>query len=739
MNLLNATLDDALTQERLLEAWAKVLLNAGSPGADGVTLQAFGRDVARRLRHLAREVKAGTWRPWPLLRVRLERPGKKPRYLAIPTVRDRVLHTALALTLTPILEKQFEACSYAYRVGHSLTQALARVQSLRDKGYRWVVDADISSYFDEVDHGRLLSELGRYVEDAPLLALVRTLLRAPVHSAEPGEGDYCLMRGIPQGSPLSPLMANLYLDTLDEALLGGGLALVRFADDFLVLCRDKEEAEDALDLTESVLAGLSLKMNPEKTRITHFDEGFHFLGAEFLRNAIKPPALGARGRMAPPPKEKSRAYRPAPRTTLAQAFLKVMRQAASGKAPASPAPGATAPDPSAPSVAAGLPAPAPDAAPQPADGESQPPLSARFTVPDQEEAEEPAGASEGAPVRFDPLLRTLYLHSPGLYLHREGERFLVRRDGQDIESLPGRKIALIVLHGNQALSTGVLEYCAENGIGVTFVSNRGGCYASLSPYADDRVELHRAQFLRDGEAAFHLAVARAIAQGKLANQRLILRRYRRRHPGPAVEEALAALDAALAQAGQAGDLDTLRGTEGSGAKAYFAGLAGLLPAHWAFAGRKRQPPTDPVNAMLSYGYAVLYSNMLTLVRRRGLNAHLGHLHSPHHGQPALVSDLVEEFRPLVVDAVVLRLLLSGDPAPEHFKLEEGMCRLSAHARSRLVGALEDKLNTALIHPLAGSRMDYRRAMQYQVQLYARVVLGEAAGQSHECWHRKPME
>ncbi len=727
-------LDDALTQERLLEAWGKVLSNEGGPGADGVTLQAFGRDLTRRLRHLAREVKAGAWRPWPLLRVRLERPGKKPRYLAIPTVRDRVLHTALALTLTPMLEQQFEACSFAYRAGFSLTQALARVQSLRDQGYRWVVDADISSYFDEVDQARLLAELGRYLKDAPLLALVRTLLRSPVHPAEEDEGDYCLVRGIPQGSPLSPLLANLYLDTLDEALLGGGLALVRFADDFLVLCRDKEEAEDALDLTESVLTGLSLKMNPAKTRITHFDQGFHFLGAEFLRNAIKPPALGGRARPFDPahPSHPSRqppihAYRAVPRTTLAQAFLKVMRAAASPKPPSPPLPGATAPlrtDQGSPPVAAGLPATPAQALPGPL---PQPPTSARFTIPDGEEGQTQAGASEGEPVRFDPLLRTLYLNSPGLYLHREGERFLVRRDGQDIESLPGRKIALIVLHGNQALSTGVLEYCAENGIGVSFLSHRGGCYASLSPYADDRVDMHRAQFRRDGEADFQLSVARAIAQGKLANQRLIVRRYRRRHAADALDQALTGLDNALAQAGKVADLEALRGVEGSGAKAYFAGLAGLLPAHWAFAGRHRQPPTDPVNAMLSYGYAVLYANMLTLVRRRGLNAHLGHLHSPHHGQPALVSDLVEEFRPLVVDAVVLRLMLAGDPAPEHFKLEDGMCRLSQHARARLVAGLEDKLNTALIHPLAGSRMDYRRAMEYQVRLYARAVLGEAEG------------
>lgn len=689
-------LEQAMSAEVLARAWDKVKANQGAPGADHVTLDAFDQDVSRRLRHLGRMVLQGRWQAWPLLRVALERPGKKPRFLAIPTVRDRVLHTALALVLSPLLEREFETCSYAYRPGRSLQQALSRVQSLRDQGFRWVVDADIQSYFDEVDHATLLAEVARYVPDARVVALIRTLCRALVRPADPEQGEYCMVRGIAQGSPLSPLLANLYLDSLDEILLERGLCLVRFADDFLVLCRDKDDAEDALEITETALKSLSLKFNAQKTRIINFDQGFHFLGAEFLRDAIKLPELHSPTRFRRRktlPKAESVAQPNPTRSAMAAAFVKLMRRQENPSPPTAPA-------------------------------------SAQLCQPEQEEQApdtEPAPArQEGPPLQFDRLLRTLYLNSPGLYLHRDGERIVVERKGEELESLPGRQVGLIVLSGNQAISTGLLEYCARHEIGVFFQSPALGCYASMAPYADDRVDLHRAQFRCEAAPAWRLATARAIAQGKLANQRLILRRQQRRAASAELETGIAALGAALAELKTADSEDAIRGHEGAGAKAYFSALQSLLPSHWRFSGRNRQPPTDAINAMLSYGYAVLYANVLALVRRRGLNAHLGVLHSAHHGQPALASDLMEEFRPLVVDAVVLRLALSPVLAATDFHLEDGMCRLSETAKRHLVSGLENKLNAALIHPLCGTRMDYRRALQYQVQLYARAVLGEVS-------------
>jgi CRISPR-associated protein Cas1 len=179
----------------------------------------------------------------------------------------------------------------------------------------------------------------------------------------------------------------------------------------------------------------------------------------------------------------------------------------------------------------------------------------------------------------------------------------------------------------------------------------------------------------------------------------------------------------------ASNLDVLRGIEGSAAKSYFSAWRDLLPELWqpAFPNRNRQPPQDPINAMLSYGYAILYNNVLTLVAARGLEAHLGHLHAMRNGHPALVSDLVEEFRALVVDAVVLKLTLDH-PFDEHdfsYHGEAGtrFCRIGNGLRKELIERLEAKLNSRQTHPLTGESGDFRRMIRIQIAHYIQLLEG----------------
>ena len=270
-----------LADFNLFDAWLRVRGNRGCPGADGVTIRQFEGSLEVHLAQLKREVMGRSYAPRPMLRVLIERPGRKPRYLSIPTVRDRVLQTAVALVLTPIFEAEFEECSFAYRKGRSVQQALARVSRYREEGYRWVVDADIRSYFDEIDHKLLMGEVRELVGDEAVLRLIERWIGGEVTD---GERSWRMVRGVPQGSPLSPLLANLFLDRLDEALLDEDLRLVRFADDFLVLCRSRERAEAALELTEEVLEELRLQVNETKTHIVDFDHGFRFLGVDFVRS-----------------------------------------------------------------------------------------------------------------------------------------------------------------------------------------------------------------------------------------------------------------------------------------------------------------------------------------------------------------------------------------------------------------------------------------------------------------------
>jgi CRISPR-associated protein Cas1 len=271
--------------ETLLAAWHRVEENEGAPGVDGVTLDEFELRLEEHLTTLQRDLTNRTYRPAPLLRAWMPKPTGGKRPLAIPTVRDRVAQCAAALVVTPILEREFEAVSYGFRRGRSVPHAVAEIERHREAGYRWVVDADIDDFFDTVERPRLLDRLKESVPDPDLLRLVEAWITAPVQ-----DGPQLLTptKGLPQGSPLSPVLANLYLDRFDEALQQKGMKLVRFADDFLILCKERPKAEAALRLTDTLLKELGLSLDLDKTRITHFDQGFRYLGHLFTRSLVLP-------------------------------------------------------------------------------------------------------------------------------------------------------------------------------------------------------------------------------------------------------------------------------------------------------------------------------------------------------------------------------------------------------------------------------------------------------------------
>ncbi len=267
----------------LLAGWERIRANRGCRGCDGVTLGGFGRRLAAEIDSLQDSLLRGCYHPLPLLRLGIPKKSGGSRWLQVPTVRDRVLQSAVYLLVRERFEALFEDASFAYRPGRSVASALARVEELRSAGFRFVVDADVSAYFDRIPHGLLLERLAAVGLPPELERLFEAWVRAEVFD---GERVFQVLTGIPQGSVVSPLLANLYLDKLDEALAEAGLGLVRYADDFLVLAKSAAEAAAALELTAEVLAELELALHPEKTALRTFDEGFQFLGAFFHRDEV---------------------------------------------------------------------------------------------------------------------------------------------------------------------------------------------------------------------------------------------------------------------------------------------------------------------------------------------------------------------------------------------------------------------------------------------------------------------
>lgn len=256
-------------------AFRRVQRNRGAAGVDKVSLRMFKGNLEQNLLALMQSLKQGTFQPLPARRVYIDKGGGKLRPLGIPAVRDRVAQEVLRQLLSPLFEQLFHEDSYGFRPGRSTHTALERAKQLQRQGYRFVLDADISGFFDNIPHGVIMQGLTHVVADGNILRLVQRFLRAGVM-----EGG--LVRpttvGTPQGGVLSPLLANIALNFLDWHLTRNGFRHVRYADDFVVLCRSARRAKEALLVVTHKLTELGLTLSPEKTRVTSFREGFAFLG-----------------------------------------------------------------------------------------------------------------------------------------------------------------------------------------------------------------------------------------------------------------------------------------------------------------------------------------------------------------------------------------------------------------------------------------------------------------------------
>ncbi len=626
---------------------------AGAPEDFTPFAMEYPGDADTLLDDITGELRDQSYRPPNLQGAVLQRPGKAPRPLAIPPFADRVAQRAVVQILSEDFEALHSEASFGYRRGLSRLNARDRIQYLYRKGYRWFYEADIEDFFDSVSHTRLETRLRSLLTDDPVVDLLMAWVSAPVEYRGRIQPRPC---GLPQGSPVSPMLANLLLDDFDADLQALGMELVRYADDFVIVCRDRGRAEQAARQVESSLAELGLTVNPDKTRIGHLDQGLKFLGYCFL------------GELAIEAQRTTRTQRHharqsitlddlPPRSWLARLATRepqVLRDRPATR--------------SAPTGAAAAP-------PEP---------------PDQERVYPRAAADSGC---------VLFLTLEDSKLSVQSGRLAVATPDGHLQQIPWPSLEAVVLFGRHRITGPTLMAALRAQVPVHFASPQGrhlGTLASGQPGAEGH-GLWLAQQAHFADPQTCLGLAREIVEARLHNQAELLRQSAREEPALA-----AAVDALRRQARRsqaATDLNSLNGIEGAGAKAFFEALGHLVPEALGFDGRQRRPPPDPFNALLSLGYTVLYHRVDTIIRVSGLLPWCGFYHQSRGRHAVLASDLMEPFRHLV-ERQALALVRRRQLGPEHFLSGDGgSCRLTRPALRLYLEALTQRFVT----PVAGAR------------------------------------
>jgi group II intron reverse transcriptase/maturase len=278
------SLTGRITKELMLKAFKAVKKNRGAAGIDKVSIDMYESNLSENLPSLMRELKQGTYRPIPLKRVHIPKGNGKTRPLGIPSVKCRVAQEVIRRLINPTFESRFHNNSFGFRTGRNCHQAVQRTLEYAAQGYRFVVDVDIKGFFDNIPHHLIMESIASRIADGNILKLIERLLNSGV--MEEGELKPTT-RGTPQGGVISPLISNIALNHLDWFMEEQKIVFVRYADDFVILCKTKLEAERALELVRTFLKEMELETSPEKTRICHISEGFDFLGFTIKSRSVQ--------------------------------------------------------------------------------------------------------------------------------------------------------------------------------------------------------------------------------------------------------------------------------------------------------------------------------------------------------------------------------------------------------------------------------------------------------------------
>lgn len=613
---MGVLLTRATSRESLGRAWEDVLANDSEDGQLGAGVSRFAADAASRLDTLAADLSEGTYEPADLTEVVIDGESHR-RTLHIPSVRDRIIERSLLEQVTPWIDPWLGPAAYAFRPGLGVADAVQEVARLREEGLGWVLRTDVHDCFPSVPVHLARRMFGALVPDEDLGALVDRLLARGFRRER---GGRAVMRGLAQGCALSPMLANLVLTGLDDALAGEGFTPVRYADDVAVVTESRDDAWEAARVATAALERIGMELGADKTEVMSFEEGFCFLGEDF--------------------------------------------------------------------------------------GPRYPPVLDRHRV-------------------VEPSRRVLYTALQGGRVRTEAGRLIVESaEDAEVLNVPTGHVERIVCFGAVGISAGVRTWALRNDADVVFASRTGSYLGQqLSTDSSTRVARLRAQLACADDPVRALRLAGAMVEAKVRKQIVVLQRFGRRTHATDVSEAVAEMQHMLALLTECQSAEEVMGVEGAAASAYFPAFGGLFPQDLRFVERSRQPPLDLTNSGLSFLYTVLLGEAVTALVTAGLDPAIGVLHADHERRPSLALDLMEEFRPLIVDQVVLAAARKGELRAEHARSEPGRAGvlLTKAGRAAVLDGYERRMLTTTRGALPGFAGSMRRHLYRQAQRLAAVV------------------
>lgn len=589
----------------------------------------------------------------------IDKPNGGVRPLAIPPFWDSVLQRAVAQVLTPAFEKLMHERSYGYRPGRSRLHASMAVQKAWREGYRWVYESDIEDFFNSVDNHRLHTRLRCLLGDDPVINAITQWMAAPVRFH-----DQLIHRpnGLPQGSPLSPLMANLILDDFDSDMHTAGFRIIRYADDFIVLCKDPQQAEEAGEKARASLAEHGLQLKHDKTHITDMEAGFEYLGYLFVNDM----ALDIGGQQG----EQNKPAPPPPNSWLARLNERQHQRI-----------------------------------------KQQDTLEKISTQLKGDALTTGERTDEGTLLCVSGVNHLITTHNKRLRVFHEDEL---------ITEHPLNALQAVILFGNHHITTPAMRAALEANVPVHLASGAGRYQGTLwsghNAHRSYTLWLQQLLAFRDPERA--LTLSKAIVISRLRQQKETLRQRQ-------LSQGFNTLDKALKQVNQANDLAALNGIEGHASREYFQQLGYLIPSQFHFNGRNRRPPKDPLNVLLSLGYTLLHGYTDSILRSIGLLPWQGFYHQPRGRHATLASDMMEPFRHLVERSAVSQItqkLLTQDDFHYH---ASGACQLTPDARRHYLAHLTARFAVAMKAKGATQpEKVYTHMHQQGLSLYRHIVDGE---------------